>query len=126
MSSLVPKNGPVRLHSRAMSVFAAANASLWDAAAVETALRKRGFTQYTIGYLPLSIVDGGQQLVKDFAYWRAASVGARAAAAQMANHVSYGARPRPLASRITAEEAEAHEAFVKKYLKEKSLWPTGA
>jgi DNA polymerase-3 subunit epsilon len=53
-------------------------------------------------------------------------VGARAAAAQTANHVSYGARPRPLASRITADEAEAHEAFVKKYLKERSLWPTGS
>ena len=53
-------------------------------------------------------------------------VGARAAAAQTANHVSYGARPRPLVSRITADEAEAHEAFVKKYLKEKSLWLTGS
>ncbi|ESQ91612.1 DNA polymerase III subunit epsilon [Asticcacaulis benevestitus] len=49
-------------------------------------------------------------------------VGARAAAAQSANHVSYGARPRPLASRITSAEAEAHEAFVKKYLKERTLW----
>ena len=36
-------------------------------------------TQYTAGYLPLAIVDGWQQLVKDFAYWRAASVGARTA-----------------------------------------------
>ncbi len=53
-------------------------------------------------------------------------VGARAAAALTANHVSYGARPRPLISRITPVEAEAHEAFVKKYLKEKSLWPTGS
>jgi DNA polymerase-3 subunit epsilon len=41
----------------------------------------------------------------------------------MANHTGYGARPRPLASRITAAEAEAHEAFVKKYLKDKALWP---
>ncbi|MBS0223505.1 MAG: S1/P1 Nuclease [Proteobacteria bacterium] len=48
--------------------------------AYDTALRRRGFTQYKIGYLPLSIVDGWQQLVKDFAYWRAASVGARTAA----------------------------------------------
>lgn len=37
------------------------------------------FTQYSAGYLPLAIVDGWQQLVKDFAYWRAASVGARTA-----------------------------------------------
>ena len=43
-------------------------------------LRARGLTQYGVGYLPLSIVDGWQQLVKDLAYWRAASVGARTAA----------------------------------------------
>jgi DNA polymerase-3 subunit epsilon len=36
--------------------------------------------------------------------------------------VVYSARPRPLASRITAAEASAHEAFVAKYLKDKSLW----
>ena len=46
----------------------------------------------------------------------------RAQAAATAAHTSYGPRPRPLASRITVAEAEAHEAFVKKYLKEKSLW----
>ncbi len=45
-----------------------------------------------------------------------------AAAAALANYAGYGARPRPLASRITAAETEAHEAFVAKYLKEKSLW----
>ena len=48
--------------------------------AYDTALRARNFTQYKAGYLPLSIVDGWQQLAKDFAYWRAASVGARSAA----------------------------------------------
>ena len=53
-------------------------------------------------------------------------VGARASAEATANHVSYGARPRPLVSRITSAEAEAHEAFVKKYLKDKSLWPAEA
>jgi hypothetical protein len=47
--------------------------------AYDTALRKKGFDQYRAGYLPLAIVDGWQQLVKDFAYWRAASVGARTA-----------------------------------------------
>lgn len=36
-------------------------------------------TQYSAGYLPFAIVDGWQQLVKDFAYWRAAAVGARTA-----------------------------------------------
>lgn len=48
--------------------------------AYDTALRAGGkVTQYSAGYLPFAIVDGWQQLVKDFAYWRAASVGARTA-----------------------------------------------
>jgi hypothetical protein len=47
--------------------------------AYDSALRAGKSTQYSAGYLPLAIVDGWQQLVKDFAYWRAASVGARTA-----------------------------------------------
>lgn len=47
--------------------------------AYDTALRSKGLTQYQVGYLPYAIVDGWQQLVKDFAYWRAASVGAEKA-----------------------------------------------
>jgi hypothetical protein len=46
----------------------------------DTELRKHGKTQYTAGYLPYSIVDGWQQLRKDFALWRAAVVGAASAA----------------------------------------------
>ncbi len=49
-------------------------------------------------------------------------VGARADADKIANFKSYGPRPRPLQSRIHPAEAEAHDAFVKKYLKEKTLW----
>src|SRR5258707_14479028 len=37
----------------------------------DTLLRAKGFTQYKAGYLPYSIVDGWQQIRKDFAYWRA-------------------------------------------------------
>jgi hypothetical protein len=50
--------------------------------AYDTALRAGApkATQYSAGYLPLAIADGWQQLAKDFAYWRAASVGARTAA----------------------------------------------
>ena len=53
--------------------------------AYDTELRVKGLTQYKAGYLPLAIVDGWQQLAKDFgywraAYWRAAVVGAKAAA----------------------------------------------
>lgn len=41
----------------------------------DTLLRARGFTQYKAGYLYYSIIDGFQQLRKDFAYWRALSKG---------------------------------------------------
>lgn len=37
----------------------------------DTALRSGGRTQYKAVYLPYSIVDGFQQIRKDFAYWRA-------------------------------------------------------
>jgi hypothetical protein len=37
----------------------------------DTLLRAKGSTQYDSGYLPYSIVDGWQQIRKDFAYWRA-------------------------------------------------------
>ncbi len=40
-------------------------------AAFETALRSAGTDQWRAGYLPYSIVDGEEQLAKDFAYWRA-------------------------------------------------------
>jgi hypothetical protein len=44
--------------------------------AYDTEMRKRGSTQYRQGYLPYAIVDGWQQLVTDFAYWRAGRVAA--------------------------------------------------
>jgi hypothetical protein len=36
----------------------------------ETALRQAGTDSWKAGYLPYSIIDGYQQLVKDFTYWR--------------------------------------------------------
>jgi hypothetical protein len=42
----------------------------------DTLLRAGGWTQYKAGYLPYSITDGYQQLVKDFAWWRASIYGA--------------------------------------------------
>lgn len=36
--------------------------------------------------------------------------------------LDHGQRPRLMASRITQVESQAHEAFVLKYLKDKSLW----
>ena len=41
----------------------------------ETALRAAGSDTSRAGYLPYAIVDGFQQLAKDFAYWRAAVIG---------------------------------------------------
>jgi hypothetical protein len=49
--------------------------------AYDTELRARGFTQYKAGYLPYSIVDGWQQIRKDFAYWRALTKAIETAAA---------------------------------------------
>jgi hypothetical protein len=44
--------------------------------AYEAALRAAGTNSWKVGYLPYSIVDGSQQLAKDFAYWRADAAGA--------------------------------------------------
>jgi len=45
----------------------------------DTALRRFGTNEYRVGFLPYSIIDGWQQLKKDFAYWRADVAGERAA-----------------------------------------------
>jgi hypothetical protein len=41
----------------------------------DTALRAAGSDQYKMGFLPYSIVDGWQQVAKDFAIWRVDRVG---------------------------------------------------
>jgi hypothetical protein len=46
----------------------------------ETALRGAGVDSWRMGYLPYSIVEDWQQLVKDFAFWRVDDAGARLAA----------------------------------------------
>lgn len=50
--------------------------------AYDTQLRVGGSTQYKAGYLPYAIIDGWQQIRKDFAYWRAAVKGAETATNQ--------------------------------------------
>jgi hypothetical protein len=47
--------------------------------AYDAALRAGGSSPYKAGYLPYAIVVGWQQLAKDFAYWRASSIGAKTA-----------------------------------------------
>lgn len=46
----------------------------------------------------------------------------KTAVAAAANQAAYGARPRPLAPRVTEAEREAHEAFVANVLKDKAIW----
>ena len=46
----------------------------------ETALRAAGTSSWKMGYLPYSIIEDWQQLVKDFAYWRVDDAGARTVA----------------------------------------------
>jgi hypothetical protein len=48
----------------------------------DTLLRAKGSTQYDAGYVPYAIVDGWQQVRKDFAYWRADVKGAATARTQ--------------------------------------------
>jgi hypothetical protein len=43
----------------------------------DAALRTAGTNQYRAGYLPYAIIDAWQQVVIDFAYWRADVAGAR-------------------------------------------------
>ena len=45
----------------------------------EKGLRLKGVEPNDQGYLPYAIIDGYQQVVKDFAYWRASKVGAKTA-----------------------------------------------
>jgi len=45
--------------------------------AYDTALRAAGTNEYRSGYLPFNIIDGWEQLVTDFAYWRAAAANAK-------------------------------------------------
>ncbi len=61
-------------------------------------------------------LKGGKERVLDLT---AARSPLTAAAAEAAAH---GARPRPLGSRVTGVEAEAHRAFLNAKLKDHSLW----
>jgi hypothetical protein len=45
----------------------------------DTALRAVGVDSWRAGYLPYSIIDGWQQLAKDFAYWRVETAAVRSA-----------------------------------------------
>ncbi len=44
--------------------------------AFDTALRRGGSDEYKAGYLPYSLIDGWEQIAKDFALWRVDNAGA--------------------------------------------------
>lgn len=61
-------------------------------------------------------LQGGKERALDLAMDTVTRVNAAVQA------VVYGARPRPLAPRSTADERAAHEAFVRGVLKDKAVW----
>ena len=73
---------PARGRSSELSGFGGSSLLFGSIALVAAALLARavGRTQYSAGYLPYSIVDGWQQLVKDLAYWRVDVAATEAAA----------------------------------------------
>jgi hypothetical protein len=60
--------------------------------AFDTLLRGVGTDQYKIGYLPYEIIDGYEQVVTDFAYWRVDRVGERSAATDADKHYFHAER----------------------------------
>ena len=76
----------------------------------DTLLRAKGFTQYSAGYVPYAIVDGWQQLRKDFAYWRAAKKGAETA--QSAEERAWFKSDRRLRERLTLRDIGVWSHYV--------------
>jgi hypothetical protein len=48
--------------------------------AFDTALRRAGSDEYKAGYLPYALIDGWEQIAKDFAIWRVDDAGAKRSA----------------------------------------------
>jgi hypothetical protein len=48
--------------------------------AYDTALRRAGSDEYKAGYLPYALIDGWEQIAKDFAIWRVDDAGAKKSA----------------------------------------------
>lgn len=46
-----------------------------DREAYDSALRRANTDEYKVGFLPFTLIDGWQQVVKDLAYWRVLTVG---------------------------------------------------
>ncbi len=76
----------------------------------DTRMRAAGSTQYGAGYLPYNIVDGWQQLVKDFGYWRV-DLAATELAADPAQAARY-ARDRALREMLILRDLGVWSHFV--------------
>jgi hypothetical protein len=76
----------------------------------DTALRAVKTTQYQAGWLPYSIIDGWQQLVKDFAMWRADVAGEKFATDPQDK--SWFAADRKLREMITIRDLGVWSHFV--------------
>ena len=78
--------------------------------AYDTTLRAAGSDQYKIGYLPYQIIDGYEQLVTDFAYYRIDVVGERSGATD--EDKRYFAAERKLRETLTVRDIGYWSHFV--------------
>jgi hypothetical protein len=81
-----------------------------DREAYDTALRKAGSDQYRAGYLPYEIIDGYEQVVTDFAYWRADVAGEKNGAS--AEDRAFFAADRKLQETLTLRDIGYWSHFV--------------
>jgi len=78
--------------------------------AFDDALRAAGRDQYSSGYLPYSIIDGWQQVKKDFSYWRAETAALRHVMRQ--EDFDWLARDLRLRERLTLRDVGVWSHFV--------------
>ena len=76
----------------------------------DTALRKAGENEYSLGYLPYSLMDGWEQVRMDFAIWRVDHVAETAAAS--ADDRAYFAHDRALREILTLRDIGYWSHFV--------------
>jgi hypothetical protein len=78
--------------------------------AYDTALRGHGQDEYKAGYLPYSLIDGWQQVAKDFAIWRIDDAGA--ARAPAASDRAWFAADRALRETLTVRDIGVWSHYV--------------
>jgi hypothetical protein len=81
-----------------------------DREAYDTALRAAGSDEYKAGYLPYSLIDGWQQIAKDFAIWRIDDAGEKRA--QSADDKAWFARDRAIRETLTIRDVGVWSHYV--------------